>query len=237
VQSAIPSLQHWGLYLQFVFLLLFSLSLRLSCLCLGLSFSSLLFVSCLLPRLHFCICPLLSSAFQLREEDSIWVQKKHPDKPDVEAYCNRSASSYGVPEAGSPQCVFILPPPPFQHPSRNLHIHYVSSPYIHAVEEYLFKHGPEEGVSELGLLLKCFGSPPLMTLLNGRWSAFDALSTKEREASLKEFKGSFWEPKRKAFCALKVFHSAFFSKMTHLTSFIYAFVQGRDLLKGLYHHG
>jgi hypothetical protein len=58
------------------------------------------------------------------------------------------------------------------------------------VEEYLFKHAPEDAVTELGLLLRAFGSPALMILLNGRWSAFDALSVDERENSLKEFKGS-----------------------------------------------
>jgi len=106
----------------------------------------------------------------LRHTDAQWIQNEHPDKSDVDAFCSRSASSYGVPEA---------------------------------VEEYLFKHGPEEGVAELGMLLKGFGSPALMMLLNGRWSSFDALSMEEREASLKEFKGSFWEAKRKAFHALK----------------------------------
>jgi hypothetical protein len=110
------------------------------------------------------------------------------------------------------------------HPRRNVHIIMYHRHTIHAVEEYLFKHGPEEAVSELGLLLKCFGSPSLMMLLNGRWSAFDALSMKEREASLQEFKGSFWEPKRKAFCALKVFYSAILSIMTHLTSFLYPYL-------------
>ncbi len=83
MQYATPSLQHWGLYLRFVRLLIFfkvilvlGIVVSLSCPFLGLVLFKLSFVSCLLSRLYVCLCLLVSSAFDELVEACFFLKSR-----------------------------------------------------------------------------------------------------------------------------------------------------------------
>jgi len=72
-----------------------------------------------------------------------------------------------------------------------------------AVEDSLARHAPPDLARELGLLLSAMGSRVGMLMLSGRFQAFADLPRPEREAALISMGNSWFEAKRKAFCALK----------------------------------